>query len=431
MTAEIRSDRVVVIGGGPAGIGAGIALGDRGTVLDGAPDLGGLCRTIELDGALFDMGGHSFHTPHPGVRDLVFNSLEMYEQQREARCHSHGVMIDYPFQAHFRQLPDPRVVGECAAGLDGAAGGEGAGNFEEFIEFRFGSGIARHFLRPYNRKLWRTDLSELATDWVGERVAAPDSAGAMFASSGGKRTPLQADTRVAYPARGGYGEIYRALGRRMSDLRLGRRVGGLDPARRRLTLEGGEVILWSRVVSTIPVDRLLALLPDVPPMLKRDVGGLRRLSLALVLVVIDHPVDVPVQRIYSADPAIPFHKLVINHNSSPSLRSRPRHGVLAEVSFSPEVPLPPGDLAGPVVGALESMGLIWSADEVHGVTVIHVPYAYPIPTHARDAVVRRAKDWLEERGVHTVGRFGEWAYINSDEAFSRGLELGRTLADLD
>src|SRR5580658_612760 len=206
--------RVVVIGAGPAGIGAGVALGQDAVVLDGCPELGGLARTLELDGAVFDLGGHSFHTPHAEVRSLIASSLDMVEQPRDARCFSHGQMIPYPFQAHFREIGDPQVVRECAAGLAVAGGGRAASNLEEFLSDRYGAGIAEHFLLPYNRKLWPLDLRHLAVDWVGERIAAPEGIRESFAESGGRRRPLQDDTTVAYPASGGFGEIWRALARR-------------------------------------------------------------------------------------------------------------------------------------------------------------------------------------------------------------------------
>jgi protoporphyrinogen oxidase len=104
---------------------------------------------------------------------------------------------------------------------------------------------------------------------------------------------------------------------------------------------------------------------------------------------------------------------------------------MAEVSYSPEKPLPHGDLVKPVVQGLLAMGIIKSVDEVHAMKVIEVPYAYPVHTHGRDMIVRRLRDWLEQRRIHTVGRFGEWIYINSVEALYRGLSLGRALADQD
>ena len=72
----IKAD-TVVIGAGPAGLGAALALGDCAIVLESRETVAGLCGTVALDGAIFDLGGHSFSTPHPGIRRLVFDALEM------------------------------------------------------------------------------------------------------------------------------------------------------------------------------------------------------------------------------------------------------------------------------------------------------------------------------------------------------------------
>src|SRR2546430_34282 len=117
---------IVVLGAGPAGLGARIGLGDRGLGLERAASPRGRGRTIELDGAVFDLGGHSFHTPHPEVRALVFQALDVYTQPRQARCYTHGVLIPYPFQAHFRDIPNPAIVAECEEGLRAAGESEGA-----------------------------------------------------------------------------------------------------------------------------------------------------------------------------------------------------------------------------------------------------------------------------------------------------------------
>jgi protoporphyrinogen oxidase len=421
----MREGAVIVLGAGPAGVAAGLALGDDGLVLEPRADVGGLSRTIELDGAVFDIGGHSFHTPHPDIRALVFGALDMYEQPREARCFSHGVTIPYPFQEHFRQLPDPAVVGECLAGIPTAGGSDGTRNFEDHIHLRFGPGVCHHFLFPYNRKLWKTDLRELSTDWAGERVAG---AGRPEAAGNGKRQPLRSDSTVAYPARGGFGEIVRCLARRLPHLRLGQRAVRLDPSRRELVLEGGDVLRWRRLVSTLALPQLLAITAGVPPAMSAMVRRLRSLPLVLVLVVMGHPVDTPIQRIYCADPEFLAHKIVVNHNSSPFLRCLPHHGVLAEVSCRWGMPAPAAEIEKQVVIELMRIGVVQALSDVRTTHLIHVPDGYPVPTHDRDSIVREVKGWLEEQSIYTVGRFGEWAYINSDEALARGLALGRRLA---
>src|ERR1043166_10150688 len=80
----------IIIGAGPAGLGAALALGDSATVLESRETVGGLCDTVTLDGALFDLGGHSFSTPHPAIRRLVFDALQMEEQKRDAWCWVNG-----------------------------------------------------------------------------------------------------------------------------------------------------------------------------------------------------------------------------------------------------------------------------------------------------------------------------------------------------
>jgi len=413
---------IVILGAGPAGIGAALSLGPDAVVLERARDAAGLAGTIPFEGAIFDTGGHSFHTPHAGVRDLVFGALDMFEQTRQARCWHGGRLIDYPFQAHVDQIADPAIAAECARGL--AAPGDGATppHFEAYLTRRFGDGVARHFLLPYNRKLWGADLSRLAVGWTAERIAAP--AATRDGAGNGRRQPLGKDTVVAYPAQGGFGEIFLALARRIPHLRFDRQIAWIDPIRRALKTVRGETLEWHRLVSTLALPDLASLLTTRPAWLLPELRRLEAIALALVMVVVDGPVGTPVQRVYSADVNCPAHKLVINHNSSPALRARPRHGIQAEVSLAGGEP---ADLEARVVASLAEIGLIRDPGGVHAIHVVRIPRGYPVPTHDRDAIVGRASAWLEAHGIHTAGRFGEWAYINSDEALHRGLTLGRRL----
>jgi UDP-galactopyranose mutase len=392
-------------------------------VLENAAEAGGLSRTIEIDGAVFDLGGHSFHTPHARVRELVFGALEMYEQKREARCWCAGRLIDYPFQSHFDQLDDGSVVSACAGGLAEAGDGGDAADFDTYLRRRFGDGIARHFLLPYNRKLWGRDLRRLGTGWTRERVAAASVS--RIDGPEGQRLPLREDTLVAYPARGGFGEICRALARHVPALRFGQAVQAIDPDRRVVTTASGARFGYRHLVSTLPLPDLAAALPSRPPWMEAELAALEAVGLVFVFLVLEGRVNTDIQRIYCGDPACPVHKFVINHTSSPSLRERPRHGILAEVSVGEAAGR--ADLEACVVEALVRMRVIGSPGDVRTARTTPVRRAYPAPTHGRDAAVRRVTSWLAERNIHSIGRFGEWAYINSDEALHRGLVLGDRL----
>jgi UDP-galactopyranose mutase len=73
------------------------------------------------------------------------------------------------------------------------------------------------------------------------------------------------------------------------------------------------------------------------------------------------------------------------------------------------------------------MGILRNRNEVFDYKIIDVKYAYPVPTHNKNKIMTAISAYLIERDVHTLGRFGEWAYINSDEAMARGMILGEKL----
>ena len=53
-------------------------------------------------------------------------------------------------------------------------------NFKEWILAMCGRGIARHFMVPYNRKIWTVDPSEMAYQWIGDRAHAGPGAWGVF-----------------------------------------------------------------------------------------------------------------------------------------------------------------------------------------------------------------------------------------------------------
>src|SRR5690554_595251 len=197
----MREVQALVVGGGPSGLAAAYALQGDTLVLEKESSVGGLCRSIHVGEGVFDIGGHSFHTPYPEVYELVQELMDdrLFLQQRSAWVYTHDALIPYPFQRFYDRIPDPRVVQECEEGLRAAGGSEDAGDFETYILRKFGKGIAEHFMLPYNRKLWARDIKNISTEWTKERVAGPKGAQETFDTQGGERKPLQPDTQVGYP----------------------------------------------------------------------------------------------------------------------------------------------------------------------------------------------------------------------------------------
>jgi protoporphyrinogen oxidase len=238
---------------------------------------------------------------------------------------------------------------------------------------------------------------------------------------------LHSDQSIAYPRTGGFGEIFRALAKRLPHVRYGETVRRIEPGQ--VVTGSGERIACRRLVSTLPLPALLAAIPDVPASLRADGDRLVALPLALVMIALDGRLESRRQRVYSAEADFPGHKITLNHNSSSYLEGLPRHGILVEVSSADREHDDDAALTKDVVRGLERMGILERPRNVIATRVVRIALGYPVPTHARAAIVEGIRAWLRSRGIETVGRFGEWAYINSDEALHRGLRVGEAIRE--
>lgn len=427
----MREVDTLIIGAGPAGLSLAYHLSADSLILEREQEVGGLCRSIERDGAVFDIGGHSFHTPHPDVREFVERIMgDNWESQiRDARVFSHGALIPYPFQKHFDKLPDSKVVEACRAGLAETDSADDAENFHEYIVRRFGPGVAEHFMLPYNRKIWARDIRRVSCEWTSQRVAAPKGKDETFDTKGGHRKPLQDGTKVSYPKRGGFQAIFVAMAGHVPALELGQEVVEIDPVLKIARTAAGMEIAWNRLVSTMPIPELLQITAGIPSNLHDLAGELEFMSLSLLLMNVNDPLEGVPQRIYSADPDVPPHKIAFNHTSSSVLRARPVHAIMAEISYSDEKPLPPqAEVERRTIRFLvEDAKVLPSAADVISSEHVDVKYAYPVYTHARPKILETVRAHLGDLGITTIGRFGGWDYVNSDKCIKMGIEHAEAL----
>ena len=85
-------------------------------------------------------------------------------------------------------------------------------NFREWIVNAFGDGIARHFMLPYNAKVWAHPLEEMDVAWVAERVPRPDLQRVLANLLDGRDDAAWGpNARFRYPKTGGIGAVWRRI----------------------------------------------------------------------------------------------------------------------------------------------------------------------------------------------------------------------------
>ncbi len=420
--------KTIVLGAGPAGLAFSYEYGGHSLILEKENRLGGLSKSVKILDGVFDLGGHSFHTPHPEIASLVQTIMgnNWHQQKRDAQVWIEGTLIPYPFQHHYQKLNNQQINDDCKiSSLSNTTKSAQSTNFEEWIINKFGAGISKHFMLPYNRKLWAHPLTDICIDWVDQRIATSTEAKNQTKK---QREPLQSNSKVGYPLRGGFGQIFEELAKHCEHIHFGQKVNQIDIRNQTLTTTTGDRWEWESIISTIPVTQLLKSINNCPLSILELTNNLKQVSLKILLVLARLQTTTVPQRIYIADPKIPPHKVAFNHTSSPLLLARENHAIMCEISYSASKP-PASDeaLTEQSICWLIDAGIINSLTDILHTQIVDLPHGYPINTHKKTDSIQTIKAFLRTHNIYSIGRFGAWDYANSDECMRQGLELARKL----
>lgn len=436
-----RAD-VVVIGAGPCGLGCVRELAQLGrddvVVLESADGPGGLAASrTDPQGFTWDRGGHVVFSHHGEFDRLLDDVLgdEVLHHERSSWVLAAGTWVPYPFQNNLHRLPAD-VAHECLVGLVTASRDRGADtDFATWIRATFGPGIERHFMAPYNEKVWATPLDRMSAAWIAERVSVVDWRDALATVL--RRTDDVAwgpNNTFAFPAAGGTGEIWRRAAEPFdSGIRYGTAVASVDAEERVVRTTDGGGWAYESLVSTMPLDRLVAAVVDCPAEVRAAAASLVHNTVHVVGIGYEAPVTDDRSWLYFADPDVPFYRATNFAKYSPANvpdGDTARYSSwMCEVSSSPWRPLPPEDLGERVEAALRATGVVSGTPGVASVHVDEVPYAYPVPTRDRDAALAVVLPWLDARGIYSRGRFGTWRYEvgNMDHAVKMGVDVARRI----
>jgi len=430
------SRRIVIVGAGPVGLGAGYRLQELGhrdwTIYERASHVGGLASS-HTDGAGFtyDIGGHVMFSHYEYFDRLVDRMLgdDHTNLMRESWIRMRGRWIPYPLQNNIRHLPAD-VVLECLNGLIDAARLDPAAtvSFAEWVEAVFGAGIARHFMRPYNFKVWAHPLEMMSKGWIAERVSVIDLKRVLAnVIQGRDELSWGPNNTFKYPLHGGTGGLYARFVPYVHDhLRLGREVVEVDVAERRVRFADGGDDRYDTLVSAVPVTELLRMLRPAPAALIEESRGLHHSHGLVVGVGVDRPCTTSKCWTYFPESDCPFYRVTFLSNYSPNIAPPDHTLLLTETSYSDHKPVDKRTIVDEVVRGLLATGLLEPGDQdrIVATHTFDVEHFYPVPTLSRDGALARIQPYLMAHGIRSRGRFGAWQYeiSNMDHSVMQGVE---------
>ncbi|MEO7331279.1 MAG: FAD-dependent oxidoreductase [Minicystis sp.] len=427
MSTPSSSTPVAILGAGLTGLSAAFHLDRAGVphrIFERQDHAGGHVITLEDEGFRFDRTGHLLHLRDPETRKLALSWIgnDFVEVERRSMIWSSGVYTRYPFQANTFGLP-PAVAYECLQGFlkaHFAAEKAPPQNFEEFCLAHFGEGISRHFMVPYNTRLWGVHPKEITAAWCARFVPLPKLDDVIAGAVGLNDRELGYNTRFVYP-RLGIGELTKGLARAVPQVEYQRAPDRIDWRRRELVF-GSERLRYETLISSAPLSALLAQLDDLPVLVAAAASNLRCTHLYYLDLALDVPCKQPLHWIYVPEDKYPFYRVGCYSHFSAAMAPPGKASLYVELASRAAPDL--ATLLPKVSAGLVEMGLFDRPSDVRFARLRRIDYAYVVFDHAYFASLEVIRPFLEEAGILSTGRYGGWNYSSMEDA----LHFGRDAA---
>jgi len=431
------SGHITILGAGPTGLGAAYRLGELGfddwEVHERSDHVGGLASSwTDAEGFIWDHGGHVMFSHYHYFDDLVEKMLRGdYDQHmREAWVWLHGRFVPYPFQNNIHRLPKSAFL-ECFLGIvEAQRMTRPRENFAQWITAIFGEGIAKHFMNPYNFKVWAHPLEMMDTQWQGDRVPAVDVA-RILENLLDERDDVSwgPNNKFKFPLLG-TGMLYDRMAEALAKpVQFHKEAVEVDLQNRRVTFADGTHTEYESLVTTIPLTELVKIIPDAPAAVRDAVDGLHYTEGIFVGIGVADPCPSSKCWMYFPEADSPFYRVTYLSNYSPKVTPGPGYfSLLAEVSASPYKVENTEDVVERTIAGMVSSKLLTpeqAESKIVSRQMVRVPYSYPVPTVSRDNALAVIQPWLMDHGVYSRGRFGAWRYEigNTDHSVMMGVEI--------
>ncbi|HJQ39890.1 MAG TPA: FAD-dependent oxidoreductase [Thermoanaerobaculia bacterium] len=418
-----------ILGGGISGIALAAHLGEDVDVLEKRARIGGLCGAIIEDGFTFDAAGpHIMFSKNKPVLQLMIDVLDgnVSQGRRENRIWFKGRLVKYPFENDLAALPKEDNF-ECIYGyIVNPRANDEPSNLADWSYKTFGAGISEKYFIPYNKKIWNYDPSKIGLEFVS-RIPKPPMEDVLKSSIGIPTEGYLHQLYFSYPVEGGFESIVHGFAKRVrGQIHTNANVLSVlrDANGWRVLTEDGTERSYRVLISTLPIHELLTIWENAPPEAKTAANKLVYNSLINVLLGFNEDRGYPYTAVYLPDPEILFHRISFPKAFSPRCVPDGHSSLMAEITTNDEIS--DDDVVQRVIGDLVKTDFIDPATIVYK-RVVRFKYGYPVYDLDYHTNIAAMRDAVAKTGLHLLGRFAQFDYINSDVCVERALALADKL----
>jgi len=287
--------------------------------------------------------------------------------------------------------------------------------------------VAKHFMVPYNKKLWTVHPKEMTLSWMGSYVPQPDLEAAL---DGALREPTKSigyNASFFYPKEGGIEALPNIFLPHIQNLHLESKVQSIDVKRKTVLIHGQEHH-YSALISTIPLRQLLSLIKDVDPKIRELSKLLRHNSVCTVNIGIKREKISDYHWLYFPEEKYIFYRVGFPSQLSPKMAPPGQSSLNVEISYAPDKPIDEKTVLHRVIHDLKMAKILHDSDEILTSKTINIPCAYVIYDKKREEVLPIIQDYLRKNDIVSTGRYGSWNYSAMEDAMFDGVKAAKAVS---
>lgn len=416
----------VILGAGIAGISAAYHLKQKGknsVIFEKDNDWGGLCGFFEIDGFRFDRFVHFTFAKDEKIAELFAKSSPLYAHPPVSYNYWRGCWLKHPAQNNLAPLPIEEKV-KIIDSFVNRPRKDVAEIFDyaEWLRVQYGDYFAENFPFAYTRKYWGVEAKQLETKWVGNRLHVSPLPEVLRGAFAEQQENFYYTKFMNYPKKGGFRSIMNEC-RKGLDIRLNKKAVRIDTAAKQVEFADGTVENYDNLISSLPLPEIIKMISNVPENVQNAAKQLRWTCGYQVSLGFNRPDVAKYLWFYIYDEDVPPARVYSPNLKSPDNAPDGCSSLQAEIFFANGVKVVDKNII--LQKTVEKLKEICQFNDSDVVVkdIRFEPYANIIFTPEIYESRKVVREWLQAQGIKTIGRFGEWDYLWSHQAFESGMKV--------
>jgi len=420
--------RIAIIGAGISGLTAAHFLKDRFEVrvFEKESQPGGLIKCCRVNGSLFHTcGGHVFNSKRQDVLDWFWSKLNRDTEFNKADRNScvfmdqEPAIVPYPIENHM-YLFNEDIQKSFYEDLDEIDQVKGLNakftdydSFGDFLRWRFGNTLYKLYFEPYNKKVWRRNLTSVPMSWMEGKLPMPTTQEMRDNNFNRVEEKSFVHSSFWYEKENGSQFIADGLSEGLN-VKYNANINSIKRAVDKWIVDGEE---FDKVVFCGNIKDMVKMIYGVDlSEYQNPIEALEYHGTTAVFCEIDAN---PYSWIYQPSRNHESHRIICTGNFSTTnndATSTPEGRITATVEFTDEIS------EKDILDNLKRIPL-------HPKYLFHKysKYTYPIQDTNTRNMIKKLKTLLAPTGFYFTGRFADWEYYNMDVAMGAAMDLCKTI----